>query len=145
MRLIAIALFAGAALAASSCAPTTTASNPPEAPLTVVSEDASIPFVSLGGIKNWSAREDGSLLIEGTSGRFYRATFMGPCRALKFAGPGIAITSDAAGSTDRFSRVLVNGQSCPFATLDEVIDPKSRASGAPTAPVEGGSLPPPTR
>jgi Family of unknown function (DUF6491) len=134
-------LIAAASLAA--CAATT--SKAPEAPLTVVNENASIPFVSLGGIRSWSARDDGSLLIEGTSGRFYRATFMGPCRALKFAGPGIAITSEAAGQTDRFSKVLVNGQSCPFATLDEVIDPKSRASAAPTAPVEGASLPPPTR
>lgn len=144
MRLTTIAAGLACAAAVTACA-TATAPKAPEAPLTVVSEDASIPFVSLGGIKSWSARDDGSLLIEGASGRFYRATFMGPCRELKFAGPGIAITSDAAGSTDRFSRVLVNGQSCPFATLDEVIDPKSRASGAPTAPVEGAALPPPAR
>lgn len=143
MRIV-LLVCAGIAASLAACAPMTTPKTP-EAPLTVVNENASIPFVSLGGIKSWSAREDGSLLIEGTTGRFYRATFMNNCSDLKFAGTGIAITSDAAGATDRFSRVLVNGRSCPFATLDEVIDPKSRASAAPTAPVEGASLPAPTR
>jgi hypothetical protein len=133
----------GLGLLVSACA--TQAPKAPEPALEVVNPNASIPFASLGGIRSWSAREDGSLVIEGTAGRLYRATFMNNCSDIKFAGPAIAITTDPSGEADRFSSVLVNGRRCPFASLDEVIDPKSRASAAPSGSVEGGNLAPPPR
>lgn len=143
MRNFRSTLVAFAVLTA-ACAPTPAAK--PAGPLEVINPDASIPFVSLGGIQSWKAQDDGSLVIEGRTGRLYRATFMSDCRDIKFAGPDIAITTGPAGDVDRFSKVLVNGRTCNFATLDEVIDPGSRAAAAPSGRVEGGALaPPPAR
>ena len=115
----------------------------PQPPLQVVNPNASIPFVDFQGIKSWERRQDGSLVLEGRNGRFYHATFFSPCTELAFSGTTIAINTGPLDSADRFSSIIVNGRTCQFSTLDEVIDPNSKASAAPTSPVEGSALPPP--
>jgi hypothetical protein len=135
-----------AALCALAACATPPAPKAPAAPLTTTNPNASIPFVSLGGIRSWKAQDDGSLVLEGATGRLYRATFLNDCREIKFAGPDIAIVTGPGGEADRFASVLVNGRTCNFATLDEVIDPASRAAAAPSGRVQGGALaPPPAR
>ncbi len=116
---------------------------PPEQPLAVVKPDASIPFIGFGSIHSWTVRDDGSLVLEGDNRRLYRATFIGACPELKFAGPSLALKTGPVDRADRFSSIIVNGRTCQFATLDEVIDPKSQAKAAPVGAVEGQPLPPP--
>jgi hypothetical protein len=130
------------ALAAATAACTTTP-KPPEQPVTVVRPDASIPFAGFGGIDSWQSRDDGSLILESRSHKFYHVTFIAPCPELRFAGPAIALKTGPIDTADRFSSIIVNGRTCQFATLDEVIDPKSKAVAAPAAAVEGRALSPP--
>jgi hypothetical protein len=144
MRRFSGLLTSGALLALlAACA--TPAPKAPETPLKVVNPDASIPFVGFGAIRSWTARDDGSLVLEGDNKRFYRATFIGACPELKFAGPARAHKTGPVDRADRFSSIIVNGRTCQFATLDEVIDPKSQAKAAPAGTVQGQALPPPPK
>ncbi|MGE3303091.1 MAG: hypothetical protein AB7M12_08245, partial [Hyphomonadaceae bacterium] len=121
-------------------------STQPDGPLEVIDPNASIPFADFGGVRSFQTREDGSLLLEGAAGRWYRATFLRSCPALRSAGMTIGVQSDPSGHVDRFSGVVVDGRYCPFRTLEEVIDPNSRATAAPSAAVESAApLPPPAK
>jgi hypothetical protein len=138
MRLFAplAALAAGVAvLSISACA----MPKKPEPPLQVINPDATIPFVNLGGIYSWQPRDDGSILIEGTTRRWYHATFFAPCPEVKFAQK-IGVKTDVLDQVDRFSGIIVDGRLCRFKTLEEVIEPKAKATAAPSTPVESGAL-----
>jgi hypothetical protein len=139
---ICVALASPILASLAACA--TPAPKAPETPLKVVNPDASIPFVGFGAIRSWNVRDDGSLVMTSETGRTYRATFMGACPELKFAGPTLALKTGPVDRADRFSSIIVNGRTCNFATLDEVIDPKSQAKAAPSGAVQGQALPPPS-
>lgn len=133
MRTLIVSIAAVFAL--SACA--TPAAAPPEASVTAGDEDApqaSIPFADLGGIRNWRAGPENSLLIEGNTGHWYRATFFSRCTGLRFADV-IALESRPSSTVDRFSSVIVDGQRCAFRTLVEIPDPDEAAPAAQTPPV----------
>jgi hypothetical protein len=99
------------------------------APLTIIQADARMPFADLHRqISDWWQREDGSLLFKGGS-KFYHATFMGACPWLSSA-ERIGFKTDSAGSIDKFSSVIVEGQTCHFNTFDEVANPKPKTAPA---------------
>jgi len=74
--------------------------------------EASIPFVSHGGIQNWQAVGRDTLYVQDVHNRWYRARLMVNCFDLNFAQ---TIGFDARGTDtfDRFSAVIVRGQRCP--------------------------------
>jgi hypothetical protein len=80
---------------------------------------AVIHFADLGGIEDWRALRDGSLLIEGKRHTFYVATFHGPCLDLRSAEQ-IGFVTDASGSLTRFDSILVRGHQCTFRSLTAV-------------------------
>jgi hypothetical protein len=80
---------------------------------------ASIPFVSLGGVRNWRAEDDTVLFIENAHGTWYRATFFGRCPGLRYEIE-LAFVTDGMNQLDRFSSVLVDGQRCWFRTFERI-------------------------
>jgi hypothetical protein len=97
-----IALGCAIALAAATPAGATTGAADDGVP----PNRAVIHFVDYGGIRNWRADNDQSLLIEAENGNWYKATFFGPCIGLRFANT-IGFVSDASGSVDKFSSIVV--------------------------------------
>jgi hypothetical protein len=119
------ALALSIALFAAACA-TTDGSQPtaPSAP------EASIPFADFGGIRSFRPGPDDTLLLEGTTGRWYQATFFGPCHDVPYAEQ-IGVISGPGGRVDRFSGIIVRGQTCRFRSLVEIPDPDARPADAP--------------
>jgi hypothetical protein len=137
MKLIYLVAPLGLALVA-SCASQHVPSAEQNAPLKVIRANTSMPFANLRHqIDDWVVRTDGSLLIKAASGRYYHATFFGPCPAVDFHSR-IGFKTGAGGELDRYSSVLVENERCAFDSFDEVADP--RAHPATPAPV---SEPPP--
>jgi hypothetical protein len=108
----------------SACATDKTPTAEEAAPLTVINANATMPFAQLRStIRDWTEREDGSLLIRGNNDRWYHATFMGPCPWLNMANR-IGFKTNPGGDLDKFSSVRVDGYECQFSTFDEVADPR---------------------
>ncbi|MEZ5531847.1 MAG: DUF6491 family protein [Steroidobacteraceae bacterium] len=83
---------------------------------------AQINFVNYGGIRDWKAQRNDALLIRAQNGKYYRATFFGPCIGLDFAHR-IGFVSDVLGSLDKFSSIYVDGHECFFRTFQEIPKP----------------------
>ncbi|MBU6374207.1 MAG: hypothetical protein KJS97_15890 [Alphaproteobacteria bacterium] len=134
MRLVLLA--AALAAAVSACA-TTTAPKEKAAAVEykVIKTDVRVPFAG-STIRGFQVADDDSLILDGGS-RWYRATLWEPCqRDLDFESV-IALVSAPTDTLDRFSRVIVNGNSCPLVSLDQIEKPakrgKERALEAPAA------------
>ena len=100
---------------------------------TAAQDRAVIRFADYGGIENWRAGRDGSLLIEARNGNWYRATFHGSCHDLKFA-QRIGFVTDVVGNLDKFSSILVDGRRCWFRTFEQVPDPDAKRDGEENDP-----------
>ena len=77
----------------------------------------SIPFATLGNIRDWHADDVEGLYVQAMNRDWYRATFWAPCRALPFA-IGIAFVTEPNGQLDAFSSILVDGERCWFKTFE---------------------------
>jgi hypothetical protein len=112
------------ALAAAALAAMATASAAGNAGTTAQppSGRAEINFVNYGGIRDWRADRDDALLIRAENGKYYRATFFGPCIGLDFA-TRVGFVSDAMGSLDKFGSILVDGHECYFRGFTEIGKP----------------------
>jgi hypothetical protein len=78
------------------------------ATLTDTVPQASIPFVSFGGINDWQADHDRGLWVQDLHRHWYYATFMGPCQGLNFTN-SIGFDARHTDTFDRFSTVIVPG------------------------------------
>ncbi|HEY6640978.1 DUF6491 family protein [Povalibacter sp.] len=90
-------------------------------------EQASIPFASNGGIRNWQADRDKGLWIQDSRGKWYYAEFMGDtCRGLNFA-TSIGFDTLPIGTLDRTSTVIVprDGR-CPIKSVVSSKGPEKR-------------------
>jgi hypothetical protein len=112
---------------------------PPSVPVVdPVTAEARIPFANQGGIYNWRALNDRTLLIQAQNRQWYKATLFGPCIDLPFA-ERVGFESNADGSFDKFSSIKVRKQSCSLASLVPTAAPaakskaKNAASPAPAA------------
>jgi hypothetical protein len=94
---------------------------------------AAIPFADRGSIEDWRVQRDGSLLIEGQSHQWYRATFIGTCQDLD-AAENISFDTNAGGELDRWSSIIVRGQVCPFASLTATTPPPHEMPRHPPKP-----------
>jgi hypothetical protein len=92
----------------------------------VLKSDASIPFAN-STVRGFQVGDDDSLILEAGS-RWYRAVVWSSCqRDLKWEH-AIALVSTPLDTFDRFSRVLVDGRSCPVVSVDQIENPaKTRA------------------
>lgn len=83
---------------------------------------AVINFVDMGGIRNWRAVDNETLLVEGRNNQWFKATMFGPCPGLPFAS-AIGFITDFSNSLDRFSSIYVDGQRCTFRTFEKIDPP----------------------
>ena len=118
-------LAVGAVLAGCSTTETTTYREPAVASAAgdvVVNPNARIPFVQYGGIRDWRTDNDNDLYVQGSDRRWYRVDLMGPCTGLEFANGVRFLPSDSAGTFDRFSWIVANGQRCKVDKVEQLQD-----------------------
>lgn len=125
---VVVAMAAFAALAA--CA-STQASAPVDVQYTVIKNDVSIPFTYT--VNNFRAGLDRSLLLEGPSKRWYRATLPEPCKSDLRWHQAIGLADRSSTSVSKFTDVIVGGQRCQILSLDEIADPKPAEDAARAA------------
>jgi hypothetical protein len=79
-------------------------------------------------IRNWTALDDRSLLIESMDGTQYRAETLGPCFGLNSA-PRLGFSNRGGfQQIDRFSSVVLpDGSHCSFQNFNRVVSPASQA------------------
>lgn len=111
--------------------------------LSTAVEEASIPFVHHGGVRDWQAEGDEKLYIQDQHRQWYVATLMGPCSDLPFTTV-IGIETRGPDTLDRFATILVRGQRCALISLVKSDPPPKKVKGkrkiAPP-PVEGEAKP----
>lgn len=82
--------------------------------------EARIPFVQHGGIRDWRTDRDDSLFVQDSGRHWYRVSLMGPCNGLDFASGVRFLPSDYAGTFDRFSWIVANGQRCKVQSVQQI-------------------------
>jgi len=98
------------------------APNPAAAADTAAPKEASIPFANHGGIYNWGVVDNRTLLIQGRNRKWYKATLFAPCIDLPFAQT-IGFKTNASGSFDKFSSIVVRRRRCSLTSLVEIPPP----------------------
>ena len=92
--------------------------------------EASIPFASHGGIRDWEADRDKGVWVQDIHRNWYYAKLMGPCFGLNFAQT-IGFDTHPMGRFDRFSAIVVPGsgkcQVQSFTASDPPLPLKERA------------------
>lgn len=87
--------------------------------------EAQMPFAKRN-IWNWQVLDDETVLIQDQGRRWYKATLFGHCINLPFA-ERIAFDSNAGGTFDKFSAILVRGQRCPLRSLVATAAPPKKS------------------
>ena len=78
--------------------------------------ETSIPFVDMGGIRDWQAIDDTSLYVQDSRRSWYLAKLLAPCTDLTFATT-IGFETKGVNRLDRFGAVVVNGQRCALSSF----------------------------
>jgi hypothetical protein len=112
-------------------------SKPPSPTVPVVdptTSEARIPFANHGGIYNWRAVNDRTLLIQAQNRQWFKATLFAPCIDLAFA-QRVGFESNPDGSFDKFSSIRVRKQKCSILSLVPTEAPaKPKSPQAASAP-----------
>ena len=69
-----------------------------------------------GGIRDWHSDDGQSIYLRDRSGRWYRATFAGPCPGAVYSST-IGINSDALGAFDRFGTISTDRGLCSVTSV----------------------------
>ena len=114
----------------------------PKAPVVDAStSEARIPFANQGGIYNWRAVNDRTLLIQAQNRQWFKATLFAPCIDLPSA-QRVGFESNRDGSFDKFSSIQVRKQKCPILSLVPTQAPAMGKSAKPaTAPAATTAAP----
>jgi hypothetical protein len=79
-------------------------------------------------IRNWSAPDDHTLIIEAHDGTRYKAETMGPCQGLGFSTRVGFASRGGFNQIDRFSSlVLPDGTRCALQSFNKVLTPEGSA------------------
>lgn len=92
-------------------------------------QEASIPFVNHGGIRDWRSGDRDTLYVQGRNRQWYEATLMAPAHALPFAW-AIGFDTGPMDRLDRFSSIVVEGIRYPIHSLVKVEGPPARPNKA---------------
>ena len=76
-------------------------------------------------IRNWSGETQDTLFIEAHR-KWYRADLFAPCRNLPYA-QAIGFEANPTGEFNRFSRIVVEGETCQLKSLVQVDGPPPKA------------------
>lgn len=88
-------------------------------------QEARIPFVDHGGIRDWRVGDRDTIYIQDRHRDWYEATLMAPATGLPFVW-AIGFDTGALGTFDRFSSVVIDGQRYALASLVKIDEPPSR-------------------
>lgn len=114
-----------AGLALAGCASNGTHSRYETASLATAPGDAEIMSYR---IRNWSALNDHTLLLESADGTQYRAETLGPCFGLDYANRLGFSNRGGFQTIDRFSSVVLpDGTRCSFQSFNRVVSPATQA------------------
>jgi len=95
-------------------------------------EEARIPFVNNGGIRDWRADDSDTLYVQDRHRQWYKATLMHRAIGLPFV-QAIGFETRGINSFDRFSSIVVEGQRIPVQSLVRVDAPPSKREKAERA------------
>jgi hypothetical protein len=93
-------------------------------------KEASIPFANHGGVDDWRAVDDHTLLIKGLGRQWYKAELFSPCIDMKYTDT-IGFLVEPDGSLSRWSGVVVRHQVCRFKSLVKTDPPTPSKKTAP--------------
>lgn len=85
--------------------------------------ELSIPFANRGGIRDWVAVDDATLLVQDTFRKWYRVRLVAPTRHLLHA-EGIGFVTGPSGALDNTGSLAVRGQKYPIASVTASEGPK---------------------
>ena len=88
--------------------------------------EATIPFATGNGIRDFDAIDRTTVYIEGRGGQWYRARLAGPCPELPYA-IGIGVDTGPGGSLSRGDALLVKQERCVIASLVKSGEPPRKA------------------
>ncbi|GIL38116.1 DUF6491 family protein [Roseiterribacter gracilis] len=91
----------------------------PAPPPTQPVADARISFFTLS-VDDWKAEDSSAVLIRTKDRHYYRATMLGPCPDLPWAGLALGFDTRGGQDLDRFGAVIVKGRRCPFKDFYEI-------------------------
>jgi hypothetical protein len=91
----------------------------PTPPPTQPVADARIPFFTLS-VDDWKVDSDNAVLIKTKDRHYYRATTIGPCPDLPWAGLALGFDTRGGSDLDKFGAVIVKGRRCPIQQLYEI-------------------------
>lgn len=116
-----------AALALAGCASTAKESSDSEVTPQMAADSAELQTYR---IRNWSAPDDRTLIVEALDGTRYRAEMLGPCFGLNFA-TRIGFVNRGLNQVDRFAGVVLpDGTRCAFRSFNEIVTPATSARDA---------------
>lgn len=87
--------------------------------------DASIVFPNYGAIRNFEADGNDGIWIEDQQRRWYYGEILGGCQGLNFA-TGIGFDAGGSARFDKFSRIIVDGDTCQLSSFVTSEKPLSR-------------------
>lgn len=82
-------------------------------------QDARIPFVNHGGVRDWRSNDKDTVYIQASNRDWYKATLMTPAFDLPYAN-AIGFDTGPNGTLDKFSTIVVRGQRYPIASLERI-------------------------
>jgi hypothetical protein len=132
MRAAALVIIAALAVTA-ACA----ADQPPGG---APQSQASIAFANQGGIYDWRAVDDRTVLIQALNHQWYKASLFSPCIDLPFAQT-IGFVANPDGSFDKFSAIQVRDQDCPLISLVKTAPPTKKSKPHPAPQVTTAARP----
>jgi Family of unknown function (DUF6491) len=87
--------------------------------------DAAIVFPNYGAIRNFEADGNDGIWIEDQQRRWYYGEIMGGCQGLNFA-TGIGFDAGGSSRFDKFSKIIVDGDTCQLSSFVTSEKPLSR-------------------
>lgn len=99
------------------------------------SAEASIPFVSLGGVDDWRADGNKVVYFRDVHRQWYRATLMSPAFDLPFT-EHVGVDARGTDRLDKWASVIVRGQRYPIESFVKVDGPpvKHKPAAKPLTP-----------
>lgn len=93
---------------------------------TATRPEVAIPFANHGGVRDWRAVDDATLLLQDVHGQWYRAKLFAPVYHLAYA-ERIGFITPPSGSLEKFGSVLIHGRRYPIVSLTRAPAPAPAA------------------
>lgn len=82
-------------------------------------QDARIPFVNHGGIRDWRSNDRDVVYIQASNRDWYKATLMSPAYDLPYV-TAIGFDTGPNDTLDKFSSIVIRGQRYPITSLERI-------------------------